>query len=1004
VAFLAAILSLLLGANWAPAQSSAGLRVPAGFEVTEYADSRLANDIFCMTLDPRGRVVVSGRGYVRILVDDDNDGRADRAIPFASGPKEGAQGLLWEGQMLYVTGDGGLRRYRAGKDGMADGPSELIRAMKTGGEHAAHALGRGPDGWLYVLCGNTAGIDRSFAQVPTSPVRDPVAGCVLRFSPDLKSSEIVADGFRNPYGMDFNLDGELFTFDSDHERCVSLPWYEFTRLYHVIPGGHYGWQAPQRGQFWRMPPCFCDVVAPVATFGRGSPTGVVCYRHTQFPEHYRGGLFLLDWTFGRVYFARPERAGASYTCRKELFLQSEGDNGFAPTAVVVHPDTGDLYIAIGGRGTRGAVYRIRHTKGFASLSPKGRGLLPLPVGPLDRVPGSDNDLLAKAASGEAWDRLQALIALRRFSQDTPAEVMEKAVRANWNYNDRYVRKAAAELIALLGARARQALARQAQSPFEQTTLGLATFQTDPQETIARACRLIAAAETPTEPRLAAVRLVQKALGDLLNPRLTGTVWEGYSSRRELRGHEDLCRPVLATLREAFPTSDRDLDRELARTLAMLEDGDPATLGKVADRITATSDPVEDIHYLIVLARLRAPRTPTTTAATAPALLALDRKLADRHQNRDTNWPLRIAELYGELARQDPGLHAAMLAHPDFGRADHALFARAPGFDRRRAARVFLKRAHKQENYPWNAALIAIIGDLPEQEFLPVFRDLWGNSGLDVAILPYLARHPQPADRAKFIQGLASSQVRIVRLCVEALQKLPARKDGAEVLALLRALEGLPEGAQGIQVRQALGAYLQKITGQSWPITERRAWMTWFGKTYPELAVRLTNPDGVDVAAWEKRLARLDWAVGNAERGQKVFTRTNCASCHGGAQALGPDLGGVASRFSRADLFTAIIQPSRDVSPRYQSTVIETTAGKIYQGLIIYQAVDGMILQTGPATTVRLAGSQIASRRVTRISLMPPGLLDALADRDIADLYAYLRALGVHTTNHDGKAS
>src|SRR5215467_11815866 len=118
------------------ADTQFGLRVPPGFEVTEFADSKLANDIFCMTLDPHGRVVVSGRGYVRILEDDDGDGRADRAIEFADGPKDGAQGLLWEGDTLYVVGDGGLRRYRdADGDGRADGPSELIRAVKTGGEH-----------------------------------------------------------------------------------------------------------------------------------------------------------------------------------------------------------------------------------------------------------------------------------------------------------------------------------------------------------------------------------------------------------------------------------------------------------------------------------------------------------------------------------------------------------------------------------------------------------------------------------------------------------------------------------------------------------------------------------------------------------------------------------------------------------------------------------------------------------------------------------------------------
>ena len=174
---------------------------------------------------------------------------------------------------------------------------------------------------------------------------------MLRFSPDFKSTEIVAHGFRNAYDMDFNTDGELFTFDSDNERCVSLPWYEPTRLYHVIPGGHYGWQSPQRCETWRMPPYFADVVAPVATLGRGSPTGVACYRHRQFPEKYRGGLFLADWTFGRIYFVPLERDGSSYTGKPRVFLQSVGDNGFAPTALAVNPKTGELFVSIGGRGS-----------------------------------------------------------------------------------------------------------------------------------------------------------------------------------------------------------------------------------------------------------------------------------------------------------------------------------------------------------------------------------------------------------------------------------------------------------------------------------------------------------------------------------------------------------------------------------------------------------------------------------------------------------------------------
>lgn len=76
-------LVLFLSTSQLPAQPPPlGLRVPPGFEVTEYADEKLANDIFSMTVDAKGRIVVSGRGYIRILVDDNRDGRADRAIAF----------------------------------------------------------------------------------------------------------------------------------------------------------------------------------------------------------------------------------------------------------------------------------------------------------------------------------------------------------------------------------------------------------------------------------------------------------------------------------------------------------------------------------------------------------------------------------------------------------------------------------------------------------------------------------------------------------------------------------------------------------------------------------------------------------------------------------------------------------------------------------------------------------------------------------------------------------
>jgi putative heme-binding domain-containing protein len=963
-----------------PLRADHGLRVPPGFEVTEFSDSKLANDIYCLTLDPKGRVVVSGRGYVRLLLDEAGTGRATRAVDFAEAPADGAMGLFWEGDDLYCVGGGGLRRYRNAGGAGARRPSELLVKLKTGGEHDAHAVKRGPDGWLYVLCGNNTGLPKNLPLLSTSPVKAPVAGYVLRIRPDLKAGEIVAHGFRNAYGMDFNGDGELFTFDSDNERCVALPWYEPTRCYRVAPGGHHGWLSPQLAASWRLPPHFLDVVPPIATLGRGSPTGVVCYRHTRFPAKYQGGLFLLDWTFGQIHFLPLQRSGSTYTGAPEIFLRSVGDNGFAPTAAAVHPLTGDLYVAIGGRGTRGAVYRIRYTRG-----PAGAKALPPPAPrALDWRPDKQADLLARATGADWVARRQALADVERHRARFTREQLEKAIRANAGLTDRGLRRAAASLLGALDEKEQQRIALVLKTPLERTTLGLVR----PSFAVVD---LIRDRRAPAAVRLDAVRIVQKALDGPTARAVKGTVWEGYARRSD---GPPLPADARAALRTALPSGDALFDAELARTLALVEDDDPATLARVADFLTARSHPTDDVHYLIVVARLSAKRPAAITRQIATALLALDRKFEERRINRDTHWPLRFAELHAGLARRDGALNAALLASPAFGRPDHALLARLSGFDKRRAAELFLQRAARHKDFAWSAELVRLLAALPPAQAGPALRKLWGQHGLDEEILAVLANRPAAEDHARFLTGLTSARLATVRLSLGALEKLPRpstkelQRD--EAFALLRALRQAPADKDGATLRAGLGKRLQLTTGQK--ITSLEGWTKWFRKAHPDLAARLADAGGVDVAAWDRRLAGVNWK-GDATRGKVVYVKASCAACHSGAAALGPDLRGVTARFSRADLFTAIIQPSKDVSPRYRTTAITTADGKSYQGLIVYEATDSVILQTGPATTVRLAHKQISERRLTAISLMPTGLIDRLSDREIADLYAYLRSLG-----------
>ena len=94
----------------------------------------------------------------------------------------------------------------------------------------------------------------------------------------------------------------MFTYDSDCERDYFLPWYSGTRVYQAVLGRSHGWRLSGYQRSFRVPNYMPGTVPALADLGRGSPTGVLVYKGEHFPRYYRGGLFVCDWTFGRVHF------------------------------------------------------------------------------------------------------------------------------------------------------------------------------------------------------------------------------------------------------------------------------------------------------------------------------------------------------------------------------------------------------------------------------------------------------------------------------------------------------------------------------------------------------------------------------------------------------------------------------------------------------------------------------------------------------------------------------
>jgi putative membrane-bound dehydrogenase-like protein len=388
-----------------------GLRIAPGFRITLYADSDMANDIYAMTLDTNGRVVVTSQGYIKTLLDIDNNGRADQSRLFGT-TQTGGMGMCFDGHDLYFMGDGFFSVYHdRDANGEADGPPEKISPLRFA-EHGGHAIRKGPDGWWYLIGGNETGFNSSnHITLASSPVRSVEAGALLENFADRPGLEVIAHGLRNPYDFDFNWLGDIFTYDSDVESDLFSPCTPNASLPNSA-GGHHGWRGwacvkPNR------PDYYADAVPVLAPIGRGSPTGVVCYRHQRFPEHYRNGLFILDWTFGKIYFLALNPDGASYRTQPELFLEPIGTQGFAPTDAEVAPD-GSLFVSIGGRKTRGGVYRIEYAGPQEETAQAQVQALFGVTEPISAL----NSILQAPQPLDAWSRARWMLMAQKLGSDT----------------------------------------------------------------------------------------------------------------------------------------------------------------------------------------------------------------------------------------------------------------------------------------------------------------------------------------------------------------------------------------------------------------------------------------------------------------------------------------------------------------------------------------------------------------------------------------------------------
>ena len=333
-----------------------------------------------VTMDDKQRFIVSDQygGLYRFPVPAAGETIQSKDIEKIDLDIGGAQGLLYAFDSLYCVLNtdkhGGRGLYRL-TDTNGDDKFDKKEALRTftgrSGEHGPHAVLLSPDKKsLYVVVGNQTPVtDLNRSRVPQVWDEDLVldrpygrgfmkgvpapGGWIAKTDPDGKEWELLATGFRNEYDAAFNKEGELFTFDADMEWDMNTPWYRPTRINHVVSGAEFGWR--NGGGKW--PADYPDSVGAIVDVGPGSPTGVTFGYGAKFPAKYQDALYVCDWSYGKLYAIHIEPHGASYKATAEQFASAQP---LPLTDIVVNPEDGAMYFAVGGRRVQSGFYRITY--------------------------------------------------------------------------------------------------------------------------------------------------------------------------------------------------------------------------------------------------------------------------------------------------------------------------------------------------------------------------------------------------------------------------------------------------------------------------------------------------------------------------------------------------------------------------------------------------------------------------------------------------------------------
>jgi glucose/arabinose dehydrogenase/mono/diheme cytochrome c family protein len=356
-------------------------------------------------------------GFLVALQDKNGTGKADVIERFGETVQSGGAGGtgigLYRG-WLYAEINDRIVRYAvpAGSAAPRGAPETILSGLPLGGDHPMHPFIIDAKGSMYIDVATATNACQARNRQLQSPGVNPcieleTRGGIWRYDANKTGQKFspaarYATGIRNAEGFAFDSRGELFVTQQGRDQLhanwpklyppadeAMLPAEE---LLFLKAGGDYGWPecyydgvqkklvlGPEYGGDGGKQVGVCgNKIGPVASLpAHWAPNAMVHYDKTQFPAHYRNGVFIAfhgSWDRApymqsgyNVVFQPLEGDHASGNC--EVFAdgfagadESPAGAAHRPSGLAVGPD-GALYVS---DDIRGRIYQIVYKGGVAS--------------------------------------------------------------------------------------------------------------------------------------------------------------------------------------------------------------------------------------------------------------------------------------------------------------------------------------------------------------------------------------------------------------------------------------------------------------------------------------------------------------------------------------------------------------------------------------------------------------------------------------------------------------